>query len=31
MANPDPPINEQQLDLLESSFPAASGVAFSIR
>ena len=30
MANPDPPINEQQLDLLESSFPAASGVAFSM-
>ncbi len=29
MSNPDPPMNEQQIEQLESNFPAASGVAFS--
>lgn len=30
MANSDPPMNEQHIEQLESKFPAASGVAFSM-
>lgn len=29
MVNPDPPMNEQQIEQLELDFPAASGLAFA--